>query len=143
MAEKRAVSVRISPETGAGGFILPNDRVDVILTRRQSKGGKETLASETILTNVRVLAIDQTLRSENADKDDQVAIGKTATLALRPAEAEHLALSVASGEISLALRSMADADPSRAEDDLSDFAGAGGSITVIRYGVSSRVSARK
>src|SRR6267154_3749273 len=53
----RAVSTDISPETGAGGFILPNDRVDVILTRRdrdaeQANGGVETHVSETILTNV-------------------------------------------------------------------------------------------
>ena len=58
----RAISTEISPETGAGGFILPNDRVDVILSRRERSGdarNTETTTSETILTNVRVLAIDQ------------------------------------------------------------------------------------
>ncbi len=54
----RAISVRISAETGAGGFILPNDKVDVILTRKLP--GSERQMSETVLTNVRVLAIDQT-----------------------------------------------------------------------------------
>ena len=59
----RAISTQISPETGAGGFILPNDHVDVILTRRDRDAEKQPAAkshiSETILTNVRVLAIDQ------------------------------------------------------------------------------------
>src|SRR5215218_8693755 len=57
----RAVSTEISPETGAGGFILPNDRVDVILSRRDrnpEKGGADIVNSEIILTNIRVLAID-------------------------------------------------------------------------------------
>src|SRR5712672_2644315 len=63
-AGMRAVSTEISPETGAGGFILPNDRVDVILTRRlkspdQSAGSQDVVTSEIILVNVRVLAIDQ------------------------------------------------------------------------------------
>src|SRR5262249_51535945 len=63
----RAVSPEISPETGAGGFILPNDRVDVILSRRGSADNRtrEAGSSETILTNVRVLAIDQTVEEKN------------------------------------------------------------------------------
>src|SRR5207247_9299012 len=65
----RAISTEISAETGAGGFILPNDRVDVILTRRdkaaEKTAGVEIHTSETILKNVRVLAIDQMVeRSE-------------------------------------------------------------------------------
>ncbi len=64
----RAISTQISPETGAGGFILPNDHVDVILTRRErdadKAAGGDTHSSETILTNVRVLAIDQTVRGK-------------------------------------------------------------------------------
>src|SRR5690348_12002526 len=59
----RAISTEISPETGAGGFILPNDRVDVILTKRDkkpdSKGAPDVVQSEIVLPNVRVLAIDQ------------------------------------------------------------------------------------
>ena len=78
----RAISTQISPETGAGGFILPNDRVDVILTpranRNSDKGGG---ASETILRNIRVLAIDQTIEEKNGQK---VVVGKTATLELAP-----------------------------------------------------------
>src|SRR5438128_2886575 len=64
----RAISTEISPETGAGGFILPNDRVDVILSRRErsaDKAGTETVNSEIILSNIRVLAIDQAIEEKN------------------------------------------------------------------------------
>jgi pilus assembly protein CpaB len=65
----RAVSTEISPETGAGGFILPNDRVDVILSRGAREGdrsGGASPTSETILSNVRILAIDQTVEEKNS-----------------------------------------------------------------------------
>ncbi len=81
----RAISTEISPETGAGGFILPNDRVDVILSRREKSGdakGTENTTSETILTNIRVLAIDQTVEEKNGQR---VVVGKTTTLELTPA----------------------------------------------------------
>jgi pilus assembly protein CpaB len=58
----RAVSTEITPETGAGGFILPNDRIDVILSKHEKnpdRTGTETVQSETVLTNIRVLSIDQ------------------------------------------------------------------------------------
>src|SRR5438270_472376 len=68
----RAVSTEISPETGAGGFILPNDRVDVILSRRDREAEKagtgEAQVSETILSNIRILAIDQTLGEKDGQK---------------------------------------------------------------------------
>ena len=106
----RAVSTEISPETGAGGFILPNDRVDVILSRRdreaEKAGAADTQISETILSNIRILAIDQTLGEKDGQK---VVIGKTTTLELTPRQAETLALSRQLGTLSLALRSLADA----------------------------------
>jgi pilus assembly protein CpaB len=107
----RAVSTDISPETGAGGFILPNDHVDVILTRRdrdaeQANGGVETHVSETILTNVRVLAIDQTVEEKGGQR---VVVGKTATLELTPRLAEKLMLAHQLGTLSLSLRSLVDA----------------------------------
>jgi pilus assembly protein CpaB len=106
----RAVSTEISPETGAGGFILPNDRVDVILSKReknQDRGSSvEVVNSEVILSSIRVLAIDQAPR----EKDGQNSVvGKTATLELKPGQAEILAKARQSGTISLALRSMVDA----------------------------------
>src|SRR5882672_3918199 len=104
----RAISTEISPETGAGGFILPNDRVDVILSRRDKnpdKGGADIINSEIILTNIRVLAIDQAPK----EKDGTSAIvGKTVTLELKPEQAETLARSRQSGTLSLALRSITD-----------------------------------
>src|SRR4029078_6080739 len=71
----RAVSTEISPETGAGGFILPNDRVDVVLSKRPNNDGRGNAqpSSETILTNVRVLAIDQTVEEKNGQR---VVVGK-------------------------------------------------------------------
>jgi pilus assembly protein CpaB len=106
----RAVSTEISPESGAGGFILPNDRVDVILSRREKNPDRtnstDVVISEIVLSNIRVLAIDQAPR----EKDGQNSVvGKTATLELKPAQAELLARARQSGTISLALRSMLDA----------------------------------
>ncbi len=105
----RAVAIDISPETGAGGFILPDDRVDVMLTRRDKAAEKATgiekFISDTILRNVRVLAVDQTIDEKDGTK---VALGKTATLELTPAQAETLALSHQLGTLSLTLRSILD-----------------------------------
>ena len=106
----RAISTEISPETGAGGFILPNDRVDVILSKREKNADHATgdsVNSETILGNVRVLAVDQTIEEKNGQK---VVVGKTATLELKPEQAETLARSRQMGTLSLALRSLADAN---------------------------------
>lgn len=145
----RAISVEIKPVTVAGGFILPNDRVDVIVTRRErgNGGSSETHISETVLTNVRVLAIGHLLQngksgSSDDSKEGQTATGDTATLALKPAHAERLALAEARGDISLVLRSMADAVTKASDDDLADFKKAG-TVTVVRYGVSSQVSAKR
>jgi pilus assembly protein CpaB len=129
----RAVSTEISPETGAGGFILPNDRVDVILSKRQKNAttGKDVITSEIILPNIRVLAIDQAPR----EKDGQNSVvGKTATLELRPAQAEALARARQGGTLSLALRSLVDANAKEAPraDDSGD-----GMVTVFR-GVDER-----
>src|SRR5262249_20619475 len=74
---QRALSTEISAETGAGGFILPNDRVDVLLTRRdreaERRSGVDTHVTETILNNLRVLAIDQTIQEKDGQR---VVVGK-------------------------------------------------------------------
>ena len=105
----RAVSTEVSPETGAGGFILPNDRVDVILSKREKNPDRTNSAdivnSQVILSNIRVLAIDQTIEEKNGQK---VVVGKTATLELKPKQSEALARARQSGTLSLALRSLAD-----------------------------------
>jgi pilus assembly protein CpaB len=136
----RAISIRVSAETGAGGFILPNDRVDVILTRKTI--GTEQV-SETVLSNVRVLAIDQQIQTN--EKGEQVIVGKTATLELEPKQAEILALVESTGQLSLALRALADRGDKDLGDDgprLSDrFAkGSGNGVTIIKYGTAKQVS---
>jgi pilus assembly protein CpaB len=105
----RAIAVRVSAQNTAGGAILPGDRVDVVLTTSQqtSPDAAAENVSRTILTNVKVLAIDQTVDEEN---DEAFVVGKTATLELDPAQVELVTAAEASGTLSLALRSMADAD---------------------------------
>ncbi len=135
-----AVSTSIQEETAAGRFILPNDRVDVILTRRlRSEGGtKEQFVADTLFRNIRVLAIGQTLETQN---EKRTASGGTATLELTPAQAETLALANTMGSISLTLRSMADALPGQGlEGEGAELLkeDQGNSVNVVQYGVSSR-----
>ncbi len=133
----RAISTEISPETGAGGFILPNDHVDVILSRRErdaAAAGADSHSSETIMANIRVLAIDQTLGEKDGQK---VVIGKTATLELTPRQAEQLALSRQLGTLSLALRSLADAGETALPNDDDRASGKRAGINTVRFGVST------
>ena len=133
----RALSTEISPETGAGGFILPNDRVDVLLTRRdretEKATGVEAHVSETILTDVRVLAIDQTIEEKNGQR---VVVGRTATLELSPRQAETLAVSRQRGVLSLALRSLIDANAHAAAPD-EDGKTANRRLNMVRFGVTT------
>lgn len=133
-----AYSTDISPETGVGGFILPNDRVDVLLTRRdqeqQKQGGNDGFVSETVLRSVRVLAIDQTVEEKNGQK---VVVGKTATLELSPRQTETLALSRQRGTLSLALRSLSENKNARRPDGEEDPARRSGTVNFVRFGVNS------
>jgi pilus assembly protein CpaB len=137
----RAISVAITAETGAGGFILPNDRVDVLMTYKTAadSSNQQRSVSETVLMNVRVLAIDQTFQTN--DKGEQVVVGKTATLELEPRQAEVLAYAEQTGQLSLALRSINDNGQRALGDDgprlAARFAkgGRGGEVTLYRYGV--------
>lgn len=108
----RAMAIRVTVETAAGGFILPGDRVDVLLTRETNlgnagaqEGDRSKFASSTVMQNIKVLAIDQSTR---AGDDEQAVVGATATLEVGPRDAEALALSKSEGELSLVLRSYAD-----------------------------------
>jgi pilus assembly protein CpaB len=136
-AGMRAVSTQISPETGAGGFILPNDHVDVILSRRdreaEKAAGVEMHTSETILTNVRVLAIDQTVEEKGGQR---VVVGKTATLELSSRQAETLARAQQMGTLSLALRSIVDQSKSTPEAP-DDSSGRRSGINVVRFGITT------
>jgi len=108
----RAMAIRVTVETAAGGFILPGDRVDVVLTRETTlgnlgatEGDRSKFTSSTVMQNIKVLAIDQSTR---AGDDEQTVIGATATLEVGPRDAEALALAKSEGELSLILRSYAD-----------------------------------
>jgi len=139
----RAISTEISAETGAGGFILPNDRVDVILTKREKNpdatNAQDIVVSMIILTNIRVLAIDQAPK----EKDGQNAVvGKTVTLELKPEQTVTLGAARQAGTLSLALRSIADANATEISDSAQpSLRGAG--VTVVRYGVPSAQTAQK
>lgn len=139
---KRAISVSVSPQSGASGFILPNDHVDLVLTSRDRQAekstGTETYTSRTILTDVRVLAIDQNVTEKEGKK---VVIGKTATLELTPSEVETVELSRQIGSLSLALRSIADVGkkPPAAE---SNNGGQRDAVNVVRFGVTTTTTPR-
>jgi pilus assembly protein CpaB len=139
----RAVSTEISPETAAGGFILPNDRVDVILSKHQKNpdrgGSTDVITSEIILSNVRVLAIDQAPK----EKEGQNAVvGRTVTLELKPEQAETLARAHQSGTLSLALRSIADVNMVESNaDDQSHRRRE--SINIVRDGIATTETLQK
>ncbi|MFO1148351.1 MAG: Flp pilus assembly protein CpaB [Alsobacter sp.] len=108
----RALAINIDGRgsTSAGGFILPNDRVDVIKVTRDEvasrAAGAEVMASETILRNVRVLAIGKSIQDQNGEK---VSVGETATLELDPRQVETVFLAQRTGQLTLSLRSLQDA----------------------------------
>jgi pilus assembly protein CpaB len=138
----RAVSTEISPETASGGFILPNDRVDVVLTRHQKNpdhaDSNDIVVSQIILSNIRVLAIDQAPK----EKDGQNSlVGRTVTLELKPEQTATLAAARQAGSLSLALRSIADANAVEIPDD--NAAKRGVSVNVVRYGVPAQTTAQK
>jgi pilus assembly protein CpaB len=133
----RAVAIDISPENSAGGFILPDDRVDVVLTRRdkaaEKAAGVEKYTSDTILRNVRVLAVDQAVEEKAGTKN---VLGKTATLQLTEPQAETLALSHQLGTLSLTLRSLLDSQGTAEGDD--ETKDRSGQINTVRFGVSTQ-----
>ena len=131
----RAVSTEISPETGAGGFILPNDHVDVMLSKREKNPDSKApdlVTAEIILTNVRVLAIDQAPKEKDGTN---TLVGKTVTLELKPEQAETLARARQSGTLSLALRSIVDVKTVEVKVDESKR---GEGVNVVRYGIASQ-----
>lgn len=103
----RAISVPINVKTGVAGLVFPGDRVDLILNRAITESGEEETVqrrvSETVLTNVRVLAIDQRLD----DQDGRPRQGKTATLEVTPKLVEFVSVVQQLGDMSLSLRSLA------------------------------------
>lgn len=135
----RGVAVEISVETAAGGFILPNDRVDVILTYEVEVTENGTVverpATQTVLQNVRVLAIDQTISEVEGES---VVLGTTATLELTPRHSEILMLATRMGDISLTLRGVADAQMSGtdvlASNEIKSARDVSGTVRIYRNG---------
>ncbi len=139
----RAVSVGVSAESGAGGYIVPNDRVDVVSTQRTTAGS----GTRTILTNVKVLAIGKRLGEAGAsagnpdptDPQSQVFGDQTvATLELSPGQSETIIGAASSGQLTLVLRSVADFAPSADEGLLQ---ASNQPIRLIRFGVETNTAA--
>ena len=138
----RGVSISVNAESASGGFVVPNDHVDVVLTRKSESGPAR---AETILSNVRVLAIDKRLGEIGAsggktNPDDPSAEvfsnSAIATLELDPGQAETVINATQLGQLSLALRSIVDFDRT-ADDNAANSRNA--AIRVIRYGVEDSV----
>lgn len=110
----RAVAIPVKANTMAGGFVSPGDYVDVILTYRirgnsnnpEAKMLVNEVASETILKNVRVMAVDQ----EASRDEDAAKVAKTVTLEVDSEGAEKVALAAEMGEMILSLRGLGDED---------------------------------
>jgi len=144
MPGMRAVAITVSVASVAGGFILPNDRVDLVLTQPMPEGHR--FRSNTILQDVRVLAIDQATQDGGAKEKNQKSVSdaKTATLELSPEQAEKVTRAQASGTLSLLLRPLMDGSANASanarvaaarERYRNAGSSEGGDVSVIRYGV--------
>jgi len=105
----RAVTVQLQQNAGLGGLVLPGDHVDVVLTAvvpSSVPNEPEHHASETVLEDIRVLAIDQKM----SDMSNETVMARSATLEVTPKQAEILALVTDMGKLSLTLRSIASGD---------------------------------
>lgn len=139
-AGHRAYSLKVNAERGAGGFILPNDRVDVIMTRKMGNddNGKPAFDSATVLQDVRVLAIDQMAKEEEGN---QAIVGKTATLEVTPPQAQALALAEAMGDITLSLRSLSGDEGAEQAASIDMFnKKREEKVVVFRYGARSQAA---
>ena len=141
-AGMRAVAIRIDSDGGsaAGGFILPNDRVDVVRVYRDDVAtiarGSAVMSSQTILANVRVLAVGQNVEEENGKK---VVTGRNATLELDPSQAELVVLENTNGsDLHLVLRSLMDS--AGAAETVSDQNADSGGLTILRFGVARQAA---
>lgn len=125
----RAVTVKLDPEQVSGGFVLPGDRVDVFSSIEQEgqQGEDDMLYTSMLLSNVRVLAIDQIYENED---DDPSITGKTVTLEVAPTLVQRFVNARESGQLTVVLRSVFDGDVS---GDVVDEA-VPDEVVVIRYG---------
>lgn len=107
----RAISVGVDVVTGASGLIWPGDEVDLILTQNlQQQGAGESpgrrVVGETILSAVRVIAVDQQISHSGTDAAANRVVARTVTLEVNPEQAERLAVAMQLGRISLVVRSI-------------------------------------
>jgi pilus assembly protein CpaB len=105
--DKRAVTVRVDDVVGVAGFLLPGNRVDVVATRKDDHTG--VITAETLLSNIKVLAVDQTA----AANSNEPVVVRAVTLEVTPEEAETLLKGKAAGSIQLALRNPLDDSDAR------------------------------
>ncbi|WP_340317126.1 Flp pilus assembly protein CpaB [Rhizorhabdus argentea] len=106
--DKRAATVRTNDVSGVGGFALPGDMVDVLVTRQVGKDDQERQITDVLLQNIRVIGIDQDANGTS----DKPTVGKTATLEVTQVEAQKLALAQNVGTLSLVLRKVGDSTQS-------------------------------
>ena len=127
----RAVAIDLADQgkTAAGGFILPNDRVDVIRTFHPDDA-PATFASETILASIRVLAIGQSVQEKTNERS---VMGSTATLEMTADQAEKVILAQRTGQLTLSLRSMSDAAKDELKPQQTPL-----TMTIIRSGNASQ-----
>jgi pilus assembly protein CpaB len=132
----RAISIPVSVAAVAGGFILPNNRVDIIVTMVVGDNPKRGM-TRTVLSDVRVAAIDQA-----ADRPDQKAVSdvRTVTLEVTPEQANTIATAQAMGTLSLTLRSLGDEKTETADAGKTTSDDQSGIVTVIRYGLMRKSS---
>jgi len=140
-AGMRAIATSISTATGAGGFVLPNDHVDVIMSRRGTDEEGGEFITETILENIRVLAIDQIIEEKGEQK---VVVGKTATLQLTPEQAQILTVANQMADrLILSLRSLADSSGPSTKGARHLLAGTRGKgrVRLVKFGKMKEVIA--
>lgn len=104
--DKRAITIRVDDVRGVAGFILPNDRVDVVLIRSVSDSGARRDYSDLLLQDVKVIAVDQ-LSSEQKDRP---TVAKAVTLEVTPYQAQKISLATNVGQLSLILRKAGDSN---------------------------------
>ncbi|MGD8325466.1 MAG: Flp pilus assembly protein CpaB [Sphingomonadales bacterium] len=106
----RAATIRVNDIVGVGGFVLPGDRVDVMITRNMQNASKRTI-NDIILQNVRVLGIDQ----DANEAKDQPTVARSVTLEVTPLQAQKLHLAQQVGTLGLALRNLSYKDADRVQ----------------------------
>lgn len=131
----RAVSLRSNDVAGVAGFVLPGDRVDVLLTRSLGGDEKVSAVTQVLAENVLVLGVDQSAN----DEADKPVVAKAVTIEVTPDQAQTISLAQAVGSVSLALRRVADESPiTRRATTVADLA-----ISVPRTAAVVRAAARR